>query len=156
MLQSRFIFCRITTLLMMQAQQFAQVVLDWYQRYGRKTLPWQLEKTAYQVWLSEVMLQQTQVATVIPYFQRFMARFPNVRALAEAPLDEVLHLWTGLGYYARARNLHKAAQTIVAQHGGEFRQPSQKSPIYRASAAPPPARCCRWRWANTIRSSTAT
>ncbi|WP_254925163.1 A/G-specific adenine glycosylase, partial [Serratia marcescens] len=105
---------------MMQAQQFAQVVLDWYQRYGRKTLPWQLEKTAYQVWLSEVMLQQTQVATVIPYFQRFMARFPNVRALAEAPLDEVLHLWTGLGYYARARNLHKAAQTIVAQHGGEF------------------------------------
>ncbi|MEB2597991.1 hypothetical protein SOP69_11175, partial [Corynebacterium amycolatum] len=72
MLQSRFIFCRITTLLMMQAQQFAQVVLDWYQRYGRKTLPWQLEKTAYQVWLSEVMLQQTQVATVIPYFQRFM------------------------------------------------------------------------------------
>ncbi|WP_371257915.1 A/G-specific adenine glycosylase [Serratia sp. S4] len=105
---------------MMQAQQFAQVVLDWYQRYGRKTLPWQLDKTAYKVWLSEVMLQQTQVATVIPYFERFMARFPNVRALAEAPLDEVLHLWTGLGYYARARNLHKAAQTIVAQHGGEF------------------------------------
>ncbi|WP_269936121.1 A/G-specific adenine glycosylase [Serratia liquefaciens] len=105
---------------MMQAQQFAQVVLDWYQRYGRKTLPWQLDKTAYQVWLSEVMLQQTQVATVTPYFQRFMARFPNVRALAEAPLDEVLHLWTGLGYYARARNLHKAAQAIVAQHGGEF------------------------------------
>ncbi|CAI1871645.1 A/G-specific adenine glycosylase [Serratia quinivorans] len=105
---------------MMQAQQFAQVVLDWYQRYGRKTLPWQLDKTAYKVWLSEVMLQQTQVATVIPYFERFMERFPNVRALAEAPLDEVLHLWTGLGYYARARNLHKAAQTIVAQHGGEF------------------------------------
>jgi A/G-specific adenine glycosylase len=120
MLQSRFIFCRISNQLMMQAQQFAQVVLDWYQRYGRKTLPWQLDKTAYQVWLSEVMLQQTQVATVIPYFQRFMARFPNVRALAEAPLDEVLHLWTGLGYYARARNLHKAAQAIVAQHGGEF------------------------------------
>jgi A/G-specific adenine glycosylase len=106
--------------MMMQAQQFSHVVLDWYQRYGRKTLPWQLDKTPYQVWLSEVMLQQTQVATVIPYFQRFMARFPNVRQLAEAPLDEVLHLWTGLGYYARARNLHKAAQTIVAQHGGEF------------------------------------
>lgn len=105
---------------MMQAQQFSHVVLDWYQRYGRKTLPWQLDKTPYQVWLSEVMLQQTQVATVIPYFQRFMAHFPNVRALAEAPQDEVLHLWTGLGYYARARNLHKAAQTIVAQHGGEF------------------------------------
>ncbi len=106
--------------MMMQAQQFSHVVLDWYQRCGRKTLPWQLDKTPYQVWLSEVMLQQTQVATVIPYFQRFMARFPNVRQLAEAPLDEVLHLWTGLGYYARARNLHKAAQTIVAQHGGEF------------------------------------
>ncbi|MEH2919637.1 A/G-specific adenine glycosylase [Samsonia erythrinae] len=105
---------------MMQAQQFAHQVLDWYHRYGRKTLPWQLEKTPYKVWLSEVMLQQTQVATVIPYFQRFMERFPNVSALAAAPLDEVLHLWTGLGYYARARNLHKAAQTIVSRHGGEF------------------------------------
>ncbi|KHT27989.1 A/G-specific adenine glycosylase [Pectobacterium carotovorum] len=105
---------------MMQAQQFAHQVLDWYQRYGRKTLPWQLEKTPYKVWLSEVMLQQTQVTTVIPYFQRFMERFPNVSALAAAPLDEVLHLWTGLGYYARARNLHKAAQTIVSRHGGEF------------------------------------
>ncbi|AJI96076.1 A/G-specific adenine glycosylase [Yersinia ruckeri] len=104
----------------MQAQQFAQVVLDWYQRYGRKTLPWQQDKTPYQVWLSEVMLQQTQVATVIPYFQRFLARFPDVRTLAAAPLDEVLHLWTGLGYYARARNLHKAAQTIVTKHQGEF------------------------------------
>lgn len=104
----------------MQSQRFAQVVLDWYQSYGRKTLPWQLNKTPYQVWLSEVMLQQTQVATVIPYFQRFVAQFPDVRTLAAAPLDEVLHLWTGLGYYARARNLHKAAQTIAAQHGGEF------------------------------------
>ncbi|OSM98143.1 MULTISPECIES: A/G-specific adenine glycosylase [Lonsdalea] len=105
---------------MMQAQQFAQQVLEWYERYGRKTLPWQRDKTAYQVWLSEVMLQQTQVATVIPYFQRFIDRFPDVRALAAAPLDEVLHLWTGLGYYARARNLYKAAQIIVEQHGGEF------------------------------------
>lgn len=105
---------------MMEAHRFAPAVLDWYQRYGRKTLPWQLEKTPYKVWLSEVMLQQTQVATVIPYFQRFMQHFPDVKALAAAPLDEVLHLWTGLGYYARARNLHKAAQTIVAQHNGEF------------------------------------
>ncbi|AUX71610.1 A/G-specific adenine glycosylase [Erwinia pyrifoliae] len=104
----------------MQASQFSQQVLDWYQRYGRKTLPWQLEKTPYKVWLSEVMLQQTQVATVIPYFERFMARFPNVSDLAAAPLDEVLHLWTGLGYYARARNLHKAAQTVVEKHGGVF------------------------------------
>lgn len=105
---------------MMEAHTFAQVVLAWYQRYGRKTLPWQLEKTAYKVWLSEVMLQQTQVATVIPYFERFIARFPNIADLAAAPLDEVLHLWTGLGYYARARNLHKAAQTVVSQHNGIF------------------------------------
>ncbi|MBG6247141.1 MULTISPECIES: NUDIX domain-containing protein [Symbiopectobacterium] len=105
---------------MMQAQPFAQQVLAWYERYGRKTLPWQQEKTPYTVWLSEIMLQQTQVTTVIPYFQRFIARFPDVCTLAAAPLDEVLHLWTGLGYYARARNLHKAAQSIVEQHGGEF------------------------------------
>lgn len=104
----------------MEAQQFSQVVLDWYHKYGRKTLPWQQEKTPYHVWLSEVMLQQTQVATVIPYFERFIARFPNVSALAKAPLDEVLHLWTGLGYYARARNLHKAAQHIVDKHQGQF------------------------------------
>ncbi|HEK0459330.1 TPA: A/G-specific adenine glycosylase [Proteus mirabilis] len=105
---------------MMEAQQFSQVVLDWYHKYGRKTLPWQQEKTPYHVWLSEVMLQQTQVATVIPYFERFIARFPNVSALAKAPLDEVLHLWTGLGYYARARNLHKAAQHIVDKHQGQL------------------------------------
>ena len=106
----------------MQAAQFSQQVLEWYQRYGRKTLPWQLEKTPYKVWLSEVMLQQTQVATVIPYFERFMARFPTVSDLAAAPLDEVLHLWTGLGYYARARNLHKAAKTVVEKHDGIFPQ----------------------------------
>ncbi|MBS9435627.1 adenine DNA glycosylase [Photorhabdus noenieputensis] len=105
---------------MMEAKQFSAVVLDWYHRYGRKTLPWQLEKTSYHVWLSEVMLQQTQVATVIPYFQRFISRFPDVASLAAAPLDEVLHLWTGLGYYARARNLHKAAQQVVERHQGKF------------------------------------
>lgn len=108
--------------LMMQAQPFSRLLLDWYQRYGRKTLPWQLDKTPYHVWLSEVMLQQTQVATVIPYFQRFITRFPHIHALADAPLDEVLHLWTGLGYYARARNLHKTAQRVVSQHGGQFPQ----------------------------------
>ncbi|MEA9391688.1 A/G-specific adenine glycosylase [Acerihabitans sp. TG2] len=105
---------------MIQTQPFAHHVLDWYQRFGRKTLPWQQDKTPYQVWLSEIMLQQTQVATVIPYFQRFIATFPTVTALAAAPLDEVLHLWTGLGYYARGRNLHKAAQLIAERHGGEF------------------------------------
>jgi hypothetical protein len=80
---------------------FATRILDWYQIHGRKTLPWQQDKTPYRVWVSEIMLQQTQVATVIPYYERFMARFPDVLALANAPIDEVLHHWTGLGYYAR-------------------------------------------------------
>ncbi len=99
---------------------FSQSILNWYDKYGRKTLPWQQAKTPYKVWLSEVMLQQTQVATVIPYFERFMAKFPTVVDLANADQDEVLHLWTGLGYYARARNLHKAAQIIASEYNGEF------------------------------------
>ena len=99
---------------------FAQAVLTWYDKFGRKHLPWQQNKTLYGVWLSEVMLQQTQVATVIPYFERFVKTFPNLTALADAPLDEVLHLWTGLGYYARARNLHKAAQVMCDQYCGKF------------------------------------
>lgn len=99
---------------------FASQVLAWFSCYGRKHLPWQQNKSLYGVWLSEVMLQQTQVATVIPYFERFMARFPTINALANASLDEVLHLWTGLGYYARARNLHKTAQKVRDQFGGEF------------------------------------
>jgi A/G-specific adenine glycosylase len=99
---------------------FSNQLVSWYQLHGRKTLPWQLDKSPYKTWLSEVMLQQTQVATVIPYFQRFVSRFPDINALAAAQLDDVLHLWTGLGYYARARNLHKAAQTMVAQYQGAF------------------------------------
>ena len=99
---------------------FARALLIWYEQFGRKNLPWQQSKTLYGVWLSEVMLQQTQVATVIPYFERFIATFPNSTALANAPLDEVLHLWTGLGYYARARNLHKAAQKVRDEFGGHF------------------------------------
>lgn len=99
---------------------FASALLDWFDRQGRKHLPWQQQRTPYRVWISEIMLQQTQVTTVIPYYERFMRRFPAVQALAEAPLDEVLHLWTGLGYYARARNLHRAAQQVVNEHGGEF------------------------------------
>jgi A/G-specific adenine glycosylase len=99
---------------------FSNQLVNWYQLHGRKTLPWQLNKSPYKTWLSEVMLQQTQVATVIPYFNRFVQRFPDVQALAAAELDEVLHLWTGLGYYARARNLHKAAQRIMATHDGVF------------------------------------
>jgi A/G-specific adenine glycosylase len=101
-------------------QPIAARLLEWHARAGRHDLPWQQDRTAYRVWVSEIMLQQTQVATVIPYFQRFMQKFPDVRALADAGVDEVLHLWTGLGYYARARNLHRAAQVIRDRHDGEF------------------------------------
>jgi len=99
---------------------FAPRLLAWYDRHGRHDLPWQQQPTPYRVWVSEVMLQQTQVATVIPYFERFMARFPDVVKLADASLDEVLAHWSGLGYYSRARNLHTAAQVIHDEHGGEF------------------------------------
>ena len=99
---------------------FAGALLEWQAREGRHHLPWQLTRTPYRVWVSEIMLQQTQVATVIPYYERFMRRFPDVRTLAVAPIDEVLHLWSGLGYYARARHLHRAAIHICERHGGEF------------------------------------
>ncbi|BDY03544.1 A/G-specific adenine glycosylase [Ferrimonas sp. YFM] len=101
---------------------FSDRVIHWYRLAGRKTLPWQQDKSPYRVWISEIMLQQTQVATVIPYYLKFMERFPTVKDLAEAPTDDVLHHWTGLGYYARARNLHKAAKAIVNEHNGEFPQ----------------------------------
>ena len=93
-------------------QTIAPALLAWHDVRGRHDLPWQSDRTPYRVWISEVMLQQTQVSAVIPYFNRFMQRFPDVLALADAPIDEVLHLWTGLGYYARARNLQKAAQQV--------------------------------------------
>lgn len=105
---------------MTAAPEFGERLLAWHAVHGRHDLPWQHPRTAYRVWLSEIMLQQTQVSTVIPYFLRFIERFPAVGALAAAPVDEVLGLWSGLGYYARARNLHRAAQEVVAQHGGEF------------------------------------
>jgi A/G-specific adenine glycosylase len=103
-----------------ESEPFAQRLLQWFAVHGRHTLPWQINPTPYRVWVSEVMLQQTQVATVIPYYSRFMARFPDIATLATAPLDEVLHLWTGLGYYARARNLQACAKVLAAQHGGVF------------------------------------
>lgn len=99
---------------------FANRVLAWFDQHGRHDLPWQQNITPYRVWVSEIMLQQTQVKTVIPYYQRFMAQFPGVAELAAAPEDDVLHLWTGLGYYARARNLHRAAQQVCSDWGGEF------------------------------------
>jgi len=104
----------------MNPREFQQRVLNWYDQEGRKDLPWQHNITPYRVWVSEIMLQQTQVSTVIPYFNRFMQKFPQVHDLAKAKLDEVLHYWTGLGYYARARNLYKTAQVVVEQFQGEF------------------------------------
>ncbi len=104
----------------MNGGRFAARLLDWWREHGRHDLPWQLERTAYRVWVSEVMLQQTQVATVIPYFVRFISRFPTLNDLADAQLDEVLALWSGLGYYARGRNLHKAAQLCRDQFDGQL------------------------------------
>lgn len=100
--------------------RFSEQVLRWFDEHGRKNLPWQKNISAYRVWVSEIMLQQTQVKTVIPYFQTFMHSFPTVTSLAKAQSDNVLHHWTGLGYYARARNLHKAAQIIDMEYHGEF------------------------------------
>ncbi len=99
---------------------FATRLIAWQKQHGRHHLPWQGTRDPYRVWLSEIMLQQTQVATVIPYYQRFVARFPDIAALAAATQDEVLTLWSGLGYYSRGRNLHRAAQQVTASCGGEF------------------------------------
>lgn len=102
------------------SNDFADRLLNWYDEHGRHDLPWQRDATPYHVWLSEIMLQQTQVATVIPYYERFTDAFPEIDALAGAAEDAVLALWSGLGYYARARNLHRAAQMVVADYGGVF------------------------------------
>ena len=101
-------------------QFLSQAVVAWQACHGRHDLPWQNTRDPYRVWLSEIMLQQTQVATVLDYFARFLARFPNVSALAQASLDEVLSLWAGLGYYSRARNMHRCAQEVMRHHGGVF------------------------------------
>ena len=97
---------------------FTKQLIEWHHQHGRKELPWQQGRDPYAVWISEIMLQQTQVATVIPYFERFCSQFPDISTLANAPLDVVLALWSGLGYYSRARNLHKAATMVMAEHGG--------------------------------------
>ena len=99
---------------------FSQTVLEWFDRHGRKHLPWQQNVTPYRVWISEIMLQQTQVTTVIPYFERFIKSFPDVQSLAQANEEDVLHHWSGLGYYSRARNLHNAAKMVVEQFDGTF------------------------------------
>ncbi len=102
---------------MSEGGDFAARLLAWYDQHGRKELPWQRERTPYRVWVSEIMLQQTQVATVIPYFERFMERFPELESLAEADQETVLAHWSGLGYYSRARNLHAAARQALEAHG---------------------------------------
>lgn len=99
---------------------FSKSVISWQKRHGRHALPWQNTRDAYRIWLSEIMLQQTQVVAVIPYYQRFLARFPDVASLASASAEEVMAHWSGLGYYSRARNLHRCAQRVVAEYGGMF------------------------------------
>ena len=99
---------------------FSEKVLAWGKLHGRKNLPWQQQVTPYRVWVSEIMLQQTQVKTVIPYFEKFVESFPTIQVLAHASVDDVLHHWSGLGYYARARNLHKTAKIITSEYQGEF------------------------------------
>jgi A/G-specific adenine glycosylase len=108
------------------AEAFSGRLVAWQGLYGRHDLPWQKTRDAYRIWLAEIMLQQTQVRTVISYYARFLERFPTLEALARAPLDSVLELWAGLGYYARARNLHRCAQMIIADYGGEFPQEAQR------------------------------
>ncbi len=104
----------------MTKKSFSSRIVAWQRTHGRHDLPWQNTRDAYRIWLSEIMLQQTQVATVLPYYARFLQKFPTVASLAAAPEDDVLALWAGLGYYSRARNLHKAARRVVALHGGQF------------------------------------
>ena len=118
---------------------FAERVVAWQRGHGRNDLPWQNTRDPYRVWLSEIMLQQTQVATVLGYYARFLERFGDVSALAAASQDDVLALWSGLGYYSRARNLHRCAQVLVAGHGGQFPRSSaqllQLPGIGRSTAA---------------------
>ena len=126
-------------------EPFAGQVVTWQRAHGRHTLPWQNTRDAYRVWLSEIMLQQTQVAAVLGYYERFLQRFPDVAALAAAGQDDVLALWSGLGYYSRARNLHRCAQAVVQQHGGAFPRDSatlmQLPGIGRSTAAAIAAFC---------------
>jgi len=118
---------------------FAQAIIVWQKQHGRHTLPWQNTRDAYRIWLSEIMLQQTQVSTVIPYYQRFLTRFPDIITLAQAPSETVMAHWSGLGYYSRARNLHHCAQKIVMDYGGNFpddpEQLAQLPGIGRSTAA---------------------
>ncbi len=124
---------------------FARRMVDWQRHHGRQSLPWQNTRDPYRVWLSEIMLQQTQVTTVLDYYPRFLQRFPDVASLAAAPQDDVLGLWSGLGYYSRARNLHRCAQDVMARFGGAFPSTAEQlvtlSGIGRSTAAAIAAFC---------------
>ena len=135
---------------------FAERIIAWQKVYGRHDLPWQRTRDPYCIWLSEIMLQQTQVATVIPYYERFVRQFADVRALASAPIESVMACWAGLGYYSRAHNLHRCAQQIAASHGGEFPRSVEFSHNCRVLAARPRRRSPRLLSASVPRSSTAT
>jgi A/G-specific adenine glycosylase len=128
-----------------QGSTFSAQLIEWHRQHGRHTLPWQNTRDPYRVWLSEIMLQQTQVATVLGYYERFLLRFPDVKALAAAPLDDVFAQWSGLGYYSRARNLHRCARAVLEQHGGRFPDTSaelvQLPGIGRSTAAAIAAFC---------------
>ena len=100
--------------------QFQKLLLNWFDNHGRTHLPWQQNKTPYRVWISEIMLQQTKVSTVIPYFERFMQRFPDLHNLALANEDNILHVWAGLGYYSRARNILRTAKIMIEKHNGQL------------------------------------
>lgn len=112
--------CVLFPLAPRRMSDFATQLIDWHHSHGRHDLPWQGTCDAYRIWLSEIMLQQTQVETVIPYYLRFLARFPDLPSLAAAPVEDVMPLWSGLGYYARARNLHECARAVMTRHGGRF------------------------------------
>lgn len=105
---------------MIKVKKFNTRLIEWHDEHGRKDLPWQIKKNPYKVWISEIMLQQTQVITVIPYFNKFLERFPNIKSLAESDQEEIMSYWSGLGYYSRARNLYKASQKILCKHDAKL------------------------------------
>ena len=135
---------------------FAARIVAWQRTHGRHELPWQGTRDPYRVWLSEIMLQQTQVATVLGYYERFLARFPDVARARRRDARRGARAWSGLGYYGRARNLHRCAQEVVAEHGGAFPARARRWRRCPASAARPPRRSPRSASASASRSSTAT
>ena len=135
--------------------RFRKDLLAWFSQFQRN-LPWRRDKDPYRIWLSEIMLQQTRVAAAIPYYERFLERFPTIESLAEAPPQEVLRLWAGLGYYSRARNLQKAAKEIVAKHNGVFPQTEQQALALPGIGAYTAAAILSIAYGKNSRSSMAT